>query len=526
MYIWGEIFTFPMGENEPLFELIQSLSKSEKRYFKLFSNLQQGEKNYLMLFEAIEKQKKYDEKKLLLRFRNQPFANYFSESKRRLYANILKVLEIYYSEKNVDGQLISYINQIAVLYEKSFFKQCWKLLLKAKNLAAKHEKYLQLLELYKWEKQFVLKNQGVGQNEFDIKVLLLEEEECIKKIVNESQFRAIRYLISDHYKLYGTARSKEEKDTYTGIINNILCSSENNAITFNSKYDYFFIYSFYYQMIGDMVKSNDVRKKMIALVESYPECLPEREVQYITALTNYSVTLIGLSEYEECLRVIEKMQNYPVKSEAMKALVFKSSYTCALNIYINTGEYSKGVVKIKEIEEGLPRYSGLIHQSDVLVFYYCIAQIYFGEQNYSRALEWVNKIFNDPTLRNARKDILSFTYLFNLIIHFEKGDYDILTYYAKNTHRYLYKIERLYAFEEAILDFIREAIRKGSSKKILISIFRKLKNKLEELVKDPLEKEALQYFDIIYWLESKIDNKSFGEIIRKRASLRLKNQEK
>lgn len=32
-----------------------------------------------------------------------------------------------------------------------------------------------------------------------------------------------------------------------------------------------------------------------------------------------------------------------------------------------------------------------------------------------------------------------------------------------------------------------------------------------------MEKEALSYFDIILWLESKIDNRPFAELVRKEA---------
>lgn len=53
-----------MKPSVELFNLIKSLTKSEKRYFKLTSTLQSGEKNYLRLFEAIENQKVYDEEEI------------------------------------------------------------------------------------------------------------------------------------------------------------------------------------------------------------------------------------------------------------------------------------------------------------------------------------------------------------------------------------------------------------------------------------------------------------------------------
>ena len=57
------------------------------------------------------------------------------------------------------------------------------------------------------------------------------------------------------------------------------------------------------------------------------------------------------------------------------------------------------------------------------------------------------------------------------------------------------------------------------SKEKQILAFRKLKTELEEIVKDPFEKRALEYFDFISWLESKIDNRPFAEVVREKAKV-------
>ncbi|MBP9192240.1 MAG: hypothetical protein KBF96_06795, partial [Ignavibacteria bacterium] len=50
-----------MKPSRELFDLIKSMSGSEKRYFKLNVSLQKGSKNYLKLFSAIERQNTFDE---------------------------------------------------------------------------------------------------------------------------------------------------------------------------------------------------------------------------------------------------------------------------------------------------------------------------------------------------------------------------------------------------------------------------------------------------------------------------------
>mgnify|MGYP000023314336 CR=1 FL=1 len=58
-----------MKPSNELFQLIKSLTKSEKRYFKLSSSLQSGEKNYMKLFDIIEIQDEYDEPAIKQKFK-------------------------------------------------------------------------------------------------------------------------------------------------------------------------------------------------------------------------------------------------------------------------------------------------------------------------------------------------------------------------------------------------------------------------------------------------------------------------
>ena len=67
------------------------------------------------------------------------------------------------------------------------------------------------------------------------------------------------------------------------------------------------------------------------------------------------------------------------------------------------------------------------------------------------------------------------------------------------------------------MNFIRKKIPKIITDKERIVVFKELKIELEEITKDPFEKKALEYFDFISWLESKIENKSFAEIVKEKA---------
>src|ERR1051326_5972973 len=93
------------GSNE-LFELIKSLSKTEKRYFNLFvSRHSANDNNCLKLFKFIEKQKDYDEKALRQFFKDEKFIRQLPVTKIYLYGQILKSLTLFHGDKKIETQI-------------------------------------------------------------------------------------------------------------------------------------------------------------------------------------------------------------------------------------------------------------------------------------------------------------------------------------------------------------------------------------------------------------------------------------
>ena len=105
--------------NEALFELIQSMTKSEKRYFKLLSSRHTigNENNYILLFNAIEKQTEYSEEQLFSMFKGQAFLNRFSITKKRLYDHILSSLDAFHAANSIDAQLFKMLHSADILQQ-------------------------------------------------------------------------------------------------------------------------------------------------------------------------------------------------------------------------------------------------------------------------------------------------------------------------------------------------------------------------------------------------------------------------
>ena len=181
--------------------------------------------------------------------------------------------------------------------------------------------------------------------------------------------------------------------------------------------------------------------------------------------------------------------------------------------YNDKGLFQEAILKIKEMKKELPEYENKFNPIYKIDLWVTFSLSYFGIEDYDKCLYWVNKIRNESNL-DVRRDMEISMKLFYLILQYEKQNYDLLPYLIRSTYRYLLRKKRLFKFENIILDFLRKDILKIKSKKELIRSFKKLKNKLELLPKGSDVKQGFEDFDYMSWLESKIENRPFAEVIR------------
>ncbi len=498
-----------------LFQLIKSLSMQEKRYFKLSCSVQKGNKNYLKLFDAIEKQSRqsgeYDERIIQQKESFKKLPNL----KNYLYTLILKSLESYHANMNIDSGLKSYMHHAAILFEKGLYEQCKKVITKAKALAEKYEKHLLLLELSDFEFELIRAQSFKGKTENDMENWYAQRVRVNNKYSTEKEYERLSARMSMRiYKKGRTTRSDTDLSAYHDIINHRLLRTENNAMSYQSLYHYYRIQLAYFFALNDFTAVYSYSQKLIKLMEAHPHQIEEGLQLYVSALGNLITCQANLKKYKEVELSLKKLKEINTKSSYVKSQLFYITNNMNLIMCINTGEFDKGLNLIAPIQEELNKNTLSKHAEMPLL--YNIFYIYFGAGNYREARNYLNKIINDTTT-DVRSDLYCFVKIINLIVHFELGNENLLEYIVKSTYRFLYKRNRLYKFETSILNFIRKKLPHIKSDKELIMSLKELKKEIEEVTKVSFEAKALDYFDFISWLESKISNKLFAEIVKGKA---------
>jgi hypothetical protein len=223
----------------------------------------------------------------------------------------------------------------------------------------------------------------------------------------------------------------------------------------------------------------------------------------------------NFKKYLEKLEQTIYDDKFPV-NDNVSSLSFLYLYNNKLNFHILEGSFAESEYLIPEVLYKMKKHSDHLDEHHEMLFYYKIACIYFGNEKYNESLLYLDKIINNKNL-SMREDLMCFSRLLYLIVHFELGNDYYLENQLKSTYKFLLKMNDLNEVQKEIIRFLKNlnSIYPGDLKKEFI----KMKEHFIELEKNTYEKRAFLYLDIISWLESKIENKKIALIIKEKAKL-------
>jgi len=393
------------------------------------------------------------------------------------------------------------------------------MLARANKLAVRHEKHYVLLEIHKWEKKLLEKSSYAGSSSDDLSAIHQTDRDLIGKLMNYSDFWNIKSRLFLMLNQQGKVRDLSGLNSFKTIIDNTLLKNEAEALSYESRYLYYQIYSAYHFGIGDYTNSYLYIKKHLELIEQNAEIFEEEPNKYFAVLSNMIYLCSQLRKFSEVPLYLSKLkaipQSYERKmNEDLSIKLFSSSYSAELSHYIQTGDFENAHRLVPEIEEGLDKYDDKLSKVRVAFFYFNLAIVFFALRDYSSALKWINRLLNDGDI-DSSQDIHCMGRILRMIIHLEIGHIDLLPYAIRFTQRYLSKRKRIYKFETVFLQFINK-LSKASSASSLRSSYQALRPELQLLSKDPFEKSVFEYFDFITWVESKFLGISFSKLVKRK----------
>ena len=120
-----------MSSTHTLIILVNSLTKTEKRYFHLYSNLQSGDKVYISLFNLIDSNTSPED--LYSCFCKIQNGRNFEAAVKHLYRTILDCLVKLREKQDIQARIFNYISKANILFEREMYDEAFIELDKSKK---------------------------------------------------------------------------------------------------------------------------------------------------------------------------------------------------------------------------------------------------------------------------------------------------------------------------------------------------------------------------------------------------------
>lgn len=459
-----------MKKNEELFYLIQSLSKSEKRYFKLSAQGNESSE-YLNLFDAIEAQKEYNEAQIKALFKDKAFVNQLTTIKNYLKQRILQSLRNYHSRISKNAELMDIIRNVEILFHKGQYTICLSELNRAEKKAKNFQQYVLLFHIQDWKRKV---HQALYPQDFDtFKTIIQKQKETL-----ESTNEYISLLLAN---IDPTQFSLSHKKSV---------SLQNKTLKTLHKYRK--------QLLAKHTdKAKQTLEDLIKEWEQNPELLKEYFAMYFSVNNNLLGFLVFKKQYKEAfVRILLLKQKAQAIGSISAALIKEKLrlYNIELEIHRNLKELHTTHEIIDEIQNFIELHKSLVPNNYWLSFRFQFANIYFLKKDNKKALQWINDILNHQTKKD-RKDLITYTYWLNLLVHYELGNGFTLRYLINSIKKHLKKQKNIVSYEKSVLKFLSKTVEYDIiEKRKALAI---LKKQLEE---HPIPDHILGYVDFEEWM--------------------------
>jgi tetratricopeptide (TPR) repeat protein len=492
-----------MSQKDELHELILSLTQAEKRYFKVFAgrHVIGEENNYIHLFDRIAALEVYDEVQLLKILGNSAQARHIASEKNYLRKLILKGMRAYNDERDVNATLRNLVADLQFLKGKQqfvLFEKTWK---KAWKLASLHERFSTMLDLIQ-ERREVIKETDIPDLPAEIDQIIADRKSTLARQQRLGDYLALYDLCYVRIRNEYRSRGPQLKALLAEVETNHLYQSIEKADSFIARIDFHSVHAFVAQLKGNASEALQHHQALCEEWERAPHEMEDDPSGYLRSLGNLLAVAHQADQYAIFSQVLQKIEPIEPTNPRMKAERFHTIVHYELIYCLNTGDFDRSTALAKTIEQGLVESGDTLGVNRFLMICYNLAILHFFQGEFSQALRWLNRIINENEAE-SRQDIRHAARLLLMVVHIELGNNDLLNYLYRSIQRYLRKEERLFAFEEAMMEFFN-AVQKLPAGKSLAELAKPLNEKLSR-IKASNGGACAGLEESLHWARSKAD---------------------
>lgn len=504
-----------MNKSEQLTQLINSMTKAEKRYFKLLSNLQKGKKEYLYIYDKLENCESLEKtnKALLRKFGKKRL----DASLRYLYDQVLNCLVFLEQKVNIQSEIFYLIEQASLLYKRRFVKDALGKLSKAKQLAQNFEQDTLLLLIRRTEIIYIMENDFMDLSEKELVSKHTKLNECLK--FTRSTNMHISLFSTLNYRLYNLehVRSNKQKETMNDLVlSELNLMSSNYYHGFESIKLHLLFQASYYLHTGSYKSAIRYYTELLSLFDEYDHLKRNPPIYYLSTIEGIINSLLTTGIYNEIPLFIQKLkeldkEQYP---EDFLLKVRWVSFISQAEQYLHTGSFQNALQLCIDFEDNVFKKLKSLNLEDQLKLHLSIAIIYLCNEDMKKARKHIKKIMQEGKLFKMFS-LYRIARLLSLIINVELNDYELLENEIRSIKRAIRDQDQAYMTEKLILKFVL-LYPIPIYKKTRSMIWRKLEKEIIKIHENKYEKQIIKVFNFPCWIESKLTDKSFADILYER----------
>lgn len=501
-------------KQEPLVDLIRSMTKAEKRNFKLYATrlTGNGEAKFVALFDMIDSSTEYNEAKIIAKcnIKREQLPN----TKAHLYKQLLISLRLLSVQRSIPMQLREQIDFAKILYDRGLYKQSYKIIERVHRSAEELNQNTMLLDIIEFEKQIENINLSLSESAKAEKLNSQADKIC-ERIEAGNTLADIALRLYSLYLKLGYARSQKDLDLINVYFKPRLEHYAGKQLAFSEQYYFYQCMAWYNFIQHKLPDSYRYASRWVLLFDATPKM---KEIMYDAYLFGYAQILNGLFLMRkrkffaaQLVKFEHEAQSVAELNENAYIIAHQILYINRLNSCFLNGTFVEGVTMIPDIDSFIAKYSNYLAQHTKLNIYYKIACIYFGNGQHIKCIEYLNLITTtkEPQLR---RDLQCFAKILTLIASYEAGIDHNIDYQIRSVYAFLVKMNDMQNVQREMLGFLKRLGKIYQSD--LKDEFRRLYERLLPYENHPYERRVFYYLDVISWLESKITGRSISEVIQ------------
>lgn len=491
---------------EELKKWVETLSVAEKRFIKLLGKAKAGnaESQQLELFDWVNKAE--DKKGTLA---TAKFMHNLPTVANRLKDLILDGLRLLNKEANVDAQLRTTLDEIAILFEKQLYNVVARQLKRTKKVAIEHCRYAIVLQAIEWE-QMLVQTISPGDALEQLQRLREEERAVSSQLADLQQ---IRFL---HDTLRARTRLSFPRDADT--LQKLQQISENELVQRLCLQGAYWEQALAVNVLGmkDLCEGHPMAalNRYEALLQrwrTHPQWQRDQSALFILICSQYQIACFySPISAAENRRYLASLPDFKDLSPAIALDFQRILYRNQLTLSLNTGNFEAVAPLITEIDQWLQTDGSQLSQAQTLLFLHNFAIAEFLQGKNVAANRFVQRILNLSN-RKARQDVREFALVLQAVLQFGLGEIAHAEYLLRAGKRHFNKAHHQGGFELAVFGYLEKAIRTSPETQREKDLA-KFVAKLESLGAQKADIPIIGFTEIYLWAKSRQSQTPIKEI--------------